>query len=117
MKNVIAQILISATLILILIVAFKIIRYNINFSQQKISTFECGFDLITKLRLPFSLNFFIIAIIFLIFDVELILLLPFIFTVKITKRIILISIIVCFFTILIVGFLYEWWIGLLNWLI
>nr|YP_010128467.1 NADH dehydrogenase subunit 3 [Aleyrodes shizuokensis]QPT65109.1 NADH dehydrogenase subunit 3 [Aleyrodes shizuokensis] len=85
--------------------------------REKYSVFECGFDLLNLLRLPFSLHFYFISIIFLIFDVELILLLPFAFIMKLYNLYYVIMIFYIFFIILIVGFFYEWWGGLLNWLL
>lgn len=79
------------------------------------TSFECGFDNISLLRLPFSIHFFLIRIIFLIFDVEISLIFPIIKFLNlinfINKNIFLIIIF-----ILIIGLYYEWKQGSLKWL-
>nr|ALO76317.1 NADH deshydrogenase subunit 3 [Omalisus fontisbellaquei] len=83
--------------------------------REKSSPFECGFDPKSSARMPFSLQFFLIAVIFLIFDVEITLIFPFINSMK-TSNLINFSLLMLFFiTILIIGLFHEWKQGALNW--
>nr|YP_009235838.1 NADH dehydrogenase subunit 3 [Bactrocera melastomatos]AMD83693.1 NADH dehydrogenase subunit 3 [Bactrocera melastomatos]WCB99093.1 NADH dehydrogenase subunit 3 [Bactrocera rubigina] len=83
--------------------------------REKCSPFECGFDPKSSSRLPFSLRFFLITIIFLIFDVEIALILPMILIISISNIIMWTTTSIVFIIILIIGLYHEWNQGMLNW--
>nr|AND96622.1 NADH deshydrogenase subunit 3 [Euoniticellus intermedius] len=83
--------------------------------REKSSPFECGFDPKSSSRMPFSLYFFLIAIIFLIFDVEITLLIPLIMTVKMSNLMNFSLVFIFFISILLYGLYYEWYQGALTW--
>nr|WBR65489.1 NADH dehydrogenase subunit 3 [Layahima sp. 4 YZ-2022a] len=83
--------------------------------REKNSPFECGFDPKCSARMPFSLHFFLIAIIFLIFDVEIALLLPVIIIMKYSNMLIWFSTSAFFLLILLIGLYHEWNQGALEW--
>nr|QLY90064.1 NADH dehydrogenase subunit 3 [Tabanus autumnalis] len=83
--------------------------------REKASPFECGFDPMSSSRLPFSLQFFLIAIIFLIFDVEIALILPMIMIIKFSNLMIWSFTSAFFIIILLLGLYHEWNQGALEW--
>lgn len=82
---------------------------------EKISEYECGFEPFdSATRQPFTVHFYIVGILFLIFDVEIALLFPW------SVIVLLLSWdgfwLVCFFLlVLIIGFIYEWKINAISW--
>nr|YP_010728404.1 NADH dehydrogenase subunit 3 [Phaenopsectra flavipes]WEF49619.1 NADH dehydrogenase subunit 3 [Phaenopsectra flavipes] len=86
-----------------------------NNDREKLSPFECGFSPFNSSRLPFSIRFFLIAIIFLIFDVEIALILPMIYTLKTSNLLIWTYTNFIFIMVLIIGLYHEWNQGSLNW--
>nr|UFY98541.1 NADH dehydrogenase subunit 3 [Piophila megastigmata]UFY98554.1 NADH dehydrogenase subunit 3 [Piophila megastigmata] len=83
--------------------------------REKSSPFECGFDPKSSSRLPFSLRFFLITIIFLIFDVEIALILPMILIINYSNLLIWSATAIIFILILLFGLYHEWNQGMLNW--
>nr|UZT67556.1 NADH dehydrogenase subunit 3 [Paramblynotus sp. ZJUH 20220012] len=84
-------------------------------SRNKLTSFECGFDNISMLRLPFSVQFYLISIIFLIFDIEIALIFP---VIKIFSMLLIfyMNMFLYILIILIIGLYYEWKEGSLKWL-
>nr|YP_010180803.1 NADH dehydrogenase subunit 3 [Ixodes vespertilionis]QVD40494.1 NADH dehydrogenase subunit 3 [Ixodes vespertilionis] len=83
--------------------------------KEKLSPFECGFDPFSLSRVPFSLKFFLISIIFLIFDIEIVIMLPFPLLTE-NKNITLILSIIMINLMMLWGLIYEWNKSMLEWL-
>nr|YP_010267113.1 NADH dehydrogenase subunit 3 [Chilkasa falcata]UIF93666.1 NADH dehydrogenase subunit 3 [Chilkasa falcata] len=83
--------------------------------REKSSPFECGFDPKSSARIPFSLHFFLITVIFLIFDVEIALIFPIIPLFKMVNFILWTKISFFFLIILVLGLYHEWNQNMLNW--
>lgn len=68
--------LIAGTISTVVFLLAKILSIRSTTDREKTSPFECGFDPKNNARIPFSLRFFILAIIFIVFDIEIVLLIP-----------------------------------------
>nr|AQP28923.1 NADH dehydrogenase subunit 3 [Dicuspiditermes sp. 2 TB-2017] len=98
-----------------IMVLTTLLSKKMNEDREKSSPFECGFDPKNSARLPFSSRFFLIAVIFMIFDVEIALLLPMpitMYTSNMKSWLIISSV---FLLILIIGLYHEWNQGSLEW--
>nr|AND96360.1 NADH deshydrogenase subunit 3 [Bubas bubalus] len=103
------------TISLILMILSSILSKKSFMDREKSSPFECGFDPKSSSRMPFSLQFFLIAMIFLIFDVEITLLIPLILIMKISHLLNFLLVTLFFLSVLLVGLYHEWNQGALNW--
>nr|ATD83432.1 NADH dehydrogenase subunit 3 [Sasia africana] len=110
------------TFMLSLSLALSTILITLNFwlaqtnpDSEKLSPYECGFDPLGSARLPFSIRFFLVAILFLLFDLEIALLLPLPWATQLqspTTTLIWTTTIILLLTL---GFIYEWTQGGLEW--
>lgn len=101
---------------IIVIILASLLSKKTILDREKISPFECGFDPLNSSRLPFSIQFFLIAIIFLIFDVEITLIIPIIIILKFSNLIYWVITRILFIIILLIGLYHEWNQGALNWI-
>lgn len=99
----------------LVITAALLLALKTKIDREKASPFECGFDRNSSSRLPFSLRFFLITIIFLIFDVEIVVLLPAVYRVNHSALVYWILVFILFIFILFLGLVHEWKQGALNW--
>lgn len=107
--------LIALFLPTLILTAAWILRARSNSDREKSSPFECGFDPKRTARIPFSIRFFLLAIIFIVFDIEIVLLIP-IPTILLSRRstsTLLTS--TLFLIILLLGLIHEWSEGSLDW--
>jgi NADH-quinone oxidoreductase subunit A len=103
-----------AVLISIIIVNISFLLVIQNPETEKLTSYECGFEPYEDARHQFDVKFYLIAILFIIFDIETMFLLP--WTISLVK---LNSLgfwsMIDFIIELTVGFIYIWYIGGLNW--
>ena len=99
----------------LLIVLNFILAKKEHTEREKPSPFECGFDPINSARIPFSIQFFLIAVIFLIFDIELTLILPAVINTFSVSLFTISLNLTAFLTILLLGLYIEWKQGALEW--
>lgn len=85
-------------------VAIQLIQKKQVIEKEKSGYFECGFNKITPSHLPFSFQFFLVALLFLIFDVEISILIIYPLEQPTTKNILFLY---AFLSILTIGLLYE----------
>lgn len=98
-------------LILILVAAVVAVR---NPDPEKVSAYECGFNAFDDARMKFDVRFYLVAILFIIFDLEIAFLFPWAVAFKDISMVGFWSMMV-FLGVLTIGFAYEWKKGALEW--
>jgi NADH-ubiquinone oxidoreductase chain 3 len=97
----------ALALSVVLIILNSSIRKKIESEREKPSPFECGFDPKSSARLPFSLRFYLIAVVFLIFDVEITLIIPIPVILNINRLNPITALAIFFLAILLAGLYHE----------
>ena len=102
---------------LVLSVAFVTVNYLAspkNPDPEKLSAYECGFEPFNDSRMEFDVRFYLVAILFIIFDLEIAFLFPWAISLG-TIGIFGFTSMMIFLFILTIGFIYEWKKGALDW--
>jgi len=82
--------------------------------KEKLTPYECGFDPFEDTRSTFDVKFYLVAILFIIFDLEIVYLFPWsisLFSINIFGY----AVVIIFLIVLTIGFFYEWTLGALDW--
>jgi NADH-quinone oxidoreductase subunit A len=83
-------------------------------NPAKNTTYECGFKPFSEARLPFDVRFYLVAILFILFDLETAFLFPWAVALRKIGPFGFYAMLI-FLGILVVGFIYEWKTGALEW--
>jgi NADH-quinone oxidoreductase subunit A len=81
---------------------------------EKLSPYECGFEAFDDSRMKFDVRYYLVAILFIIFDLEIAFLFPWAVSLDVVGRFGILAM-GLFLAILVVGFIYEWKKGALEW--
>jgi NADH-quinone oxidoreductase subunit A len=103
-----------ATVISLVVMGIPIIFAESKPEKDKLAPYECGFEEFGDSRNKFDVRFYLVAILFIIFDIEVIFLFPWALVLKSIGVYGFVSMMI-FLLVLIVGFVYEWKKGALEW--
>ena len=82
--------------------------------SEKLSPYECGFEAFEDARMKFDVRYYLVAILFILFDLEIAFLFPWAIVLREIGLVGFLAMVV-FLAILVVGFIYEWKKGALEW--
>ncbi len=104
---------IAAALSILFIVASSLLAPR-KPDPEKLSAYECGFNAFDDARMKFDVRFYLVSILFIIFDLEVAFLFPWVFQVA-AGNVFAFWSMMAFLGVLTVGFIYEWRRGALEW--
>jgi len=103
----------AAALAIILVLAAAVLAVR-NPDPEKVSAYECGFNAFDDARMKFDVRFYLVSILFIIFDLEIAFLFPWAVKLSSLSDVSFWSMMV-FLAVLTIGFAYEWRKGALEW--
>jgi NADH-quinone oxidoreductase subunit A len=107
-----------ATIVGVLFIVASLVMAPSNPDSEKLSAYECGFNAFDDARMKFDVRFYLVSILFIIFDLEIAFLFPWavsIFDLSHAGMIFGFWSMMVFLGVLTVGFIYEWKKGALEW--
>ncbi len=107
--------LVALALVLVLKFAAFLLREKALLNREEMSSYECGFEHHNVSRVPFSLRYFFLTLIFLLFDLEIVLMMFIPFTIYSVNFYIRMLVLTVFLFILLFSLYYEWNDGRLEW--
>nr|UQK93233.1 NADH dehydrogenase subunit 3 [Corvus splendens]UQK93844.1 NADH dehydrogenase subunit 3 [Corvus splendens]UQK94468.1 NADH dehydrogenase subunit 3 [Corvus splendens]UQK94481.1 NADH dehydrogenase subunit 3 [Corvus splendens] len=113
--NMILFMMVSSLTLSVILTALNFWLAQMNPDSEKLSPYECGFDPLGSARLPFSIRFFLVAILFLLFDLEIALLLPLPWAIQLQTPTLTLTWASILIFLLTLGLVYEWSQGGLEW--
>lgn len=113
--NIIILFLCVTCVLSLVIIGLSFILTEKNSYKNKVSAYECGFETINYPSYPFSIKFFVVGIIFLIFDLEIIYIIPWSYCSSIITLSCQLTIEI-FMLFIVIGLIYEWIKGGLEWI-
>nr|QKV49093.1 NADH dehydrogenase subunit 3 [Proales similis] len=107
---------ISSVLVVVLKLVSLLISEKVIINREELTPFECGFEHHNNSRVPFSLRYFFLTLLFLLFDLEIILLIFIPYFSFSTYSLLVLSVAIFFLFILLLSLIYEWNDGTLEWI-
>ena len=91
---------------------------NASSLREEGTSFECGFEGVSLSRVPFSVRYFLLTVVFLVFDLEIVMLVFSSYTIVYSPAVgVSVLVLVRFVSLLFFGLLYEWVDGALEWVL
>lgn len=115
MLIIIYLLLATSLLVVILKIISLLIAESVTLNREELSPYECGFEHHNVSRIPFSLRYFFLTLIFLLFDLEIVLILFIPYVILSGYILISLLLLLSFIFILYLSLVYEWNDGTLEW--